>query len=679
MKLSISIESANKRRSYSDRRGATIVFTAIFLVVMFAMAAFAIEVGTMMVARAKMQGAADAAALAGASVLSQGVDEARALAKEYAGYHDFFGTSVELADSDIEIGFYDEPTNVFEANPDGNAVQVVARIDNVGLVFGSLIGQSTFERRASAVAIAPARDIVFVVDLSGSMNDDSEPAWATKTVNAMFDGTEFEDVGNDLVQHLYDDLGYGDYPGELKYIGHTLGVAEGVDAYNQMTKDHGPLSLSSIPATYRISASDSEATRKRKCYSWIIDNEIATVMPSVKPDANSGTNYAYWSQYLNYIIRSQYVHTTPWESSGGGGSGSGGGGETGPEPPATGFHLPKQHAIENSGFQFARYRRPTAIAVEDTPVDRGWIPPSIGSYRIYRFNNPNTYAFPSGDDSTRWRLRNKVGYQSYVQFMLDFGREDKPANTQFVPISLNSPDCPLHLESTDGGDFWFPPRTQPMHSCRRALISAINVVKTRNAAFGSGQERDKVSIITFDKLSSGAITVQPLTEDYDAAMLVCTNLQASIDEGRTTATELGLSSAYEYIKPAREGGSGRNNVNKVVVMLTDGLPNDFASEADAISDYMTENPHDDFYGGGYDWLDAPLMQTKIMSRKGWQVYPVGIGFGTDYDFMDRMSRMGATAVGGESLRGSGNPALYEQRLRELFRDIIQDPQVNLAR
>ena len=68
-----------------------------------------------------------------------------------------------------------------------------------------------------------------------------------------------------------------------------------------------------------------------------------------------------------------------------------------------------------------------------------------------------------------------------------------------------------------------------------------------------------------------------------------------------------------------------------------------------------------------------------MSRKGWQVYPVGIGFGTDYDFMDRMSRMGATAVGGESLRGSGNPALYEQRLRELFRDIIQDPQVNLAR
>ena len=74
MKLSISIESANKRRSYSDRRGATIVFTAIFLVVMFAMAAFAIEVGTMMVARAKMQGAADAAALAGASVLSQGVD-----------------------------------------------------------------------------------------------------------------------------------------------------------------------------------------------------------------------------------------------------------------------------------------------------------------------------------------------------------------------------------------------------------------------------------------------------------------------------------------------------------------------------------------------------------------------------------------------------------------------------
>ena len=60
-------------------------------------------------------------------------------------------------------------------------------------------------------------------------------------------------------------------------------------------------------------------------------------------------------------------------------------------------------------------------------------------------------------------------------------------------------------------------------------------------------------------------------------------------------------------------------------------------------------------------------------------YPVGIGMGCDYAFMDRMARMGRTADSlGQSARGSGNPAEYEQRLRDIFLDIIGNPRVRLV-
>jgi len=650
--------------------------TAMFLIVLFAMAAFAVEIGTMMFARAKMQSAADAAALAGVSVLSQGEAEARAMAKQYAAYHDYFGDPVILKDEDIKIGFFNPETREFSEDSNGNAVSIRSKIDKVGLVFASLIGTKSFSPEANAIATAPARDIVFVVDLSGSMNDDTEPVWATKTVNDVFASTEFAGVGDNLVRDLYSDLGFGTYPGAINHIGYSLGVSEDSYAYHNMTVDNGPLSSPTIASKYRIASGDSERTRREKCYSWIIDKEIAATMPNALPTPDSDSNFGYWEVYIDYIIKTAYVHSEPWDSGGGGGGDDDDDpGPQPPQPPAIGSRLPSG-SFQSSPFQFTAYRGPV---VEDTPVDRGWIPSNMKSHRIYGFNNPNTYSFPDGDSDTRWQVRNKIGYLSYVQFMLDFGREDKPDGKTYVPISLRSDDCPMHLESTDGGEFWFPPRTQPMHSCRRALISAINVVKTRNQLLSLEQPRDRVSIVTFDKLSSGARIVQPLTDDYNAAMVVCTELQASIDQGRTTATEVGLKRAKDYIKPKRTGGFGRNNVNKVVVMLTDGLPNDFESDEEDISTYLTDNSNSNFYGGGYNWLDAPLMQTRIMSRKGWQVYPVGVGFGTDYEFMDRLARMGGTAISGQSLRGSGNPALYEQRLRELFHDIIQDPQVNLSK
>ena len=58
---------------------------------------------------------------------------------------------------------------------------------------------------------------------------------------------------------------------------------------------------------------------------------------------------------------------------------------------------------------------------------------------------------------------------------------------------------------------------------------------------------------------------------------------------------------------------------------------------------------------------------------------MGIGLGCDYDFMDRMARMGATAnTSGQSPRGSGNPADYEAVLTQIFQNIITNPKLRLV-
>ncbi len=63
----------------------------------------------------------------------------------------------------------------------------------------------------------------------------------------------------------------------------------------------------------------------------------------------------------------------------------------------------------------------------------------------------------------------------------------------------------------------------------------------------------------------------------------------------------------------------------------------------------------------------------------WKVFSVGLGLGTDYDFMDRLARMGSTANSdGESPRTSGNPVAYEAELTKIFKNIITNPQVRLV-
>ena len=567
------------------RRGVTVMLIAIMTVFLLGMIAFAVDIGYIVLVRTQLQASADSSAMAAAACMGLPRNDMVTEAQRYAGFHDAGGAGkkVKLLSQDVEYGTWDASRRAFTpSSTPGNAVRITARTDdsttgNSGLFFGKLLGKDSFAQKAAAVAMANPRDIAFVVDLSGSMNDDTDPG-NTASIDKTYASQGYPNIGGDLLNQVYADFGYNaTYPKEpVQWIGQSLGVASGGDPLTKLSAKTGPLSSSSIPSQYRIKSSDSSTVRKQKAYSWAMDVQIRALMPAAKPTPSSTANYAYWAAYLD----SNYT---------------------------------------------------------------------------------------------------QMGYRSYVHFMMDKGRDVKPDGVNYTPLSQSSANCPYHSESTAGGTFSFPPREQPTHAARRAIIAAIEVVKERNSSITNLSQRDWVSIITFDRLSGNSPAIQvPLTGDYDVAMQGCTRLQACSDNGSSTATEVGLIAAANHIKPKSEGGSGRTATNKIVVLLTDGMPNLYQSSTSTINSYIKQHSSSNFYGGDYPH-DAALMRTSMMQGDRWYLYPVGIGLGCDYNFMDRMARMGATAdKSGQGPRGSGNPAEYEQRLTEIFRNIITNPKVRLV-
>lgn len=265
-----------------------------------------------------------------------------------------------------------------------------------------------------------------------------------------------------------------------------------------------------------------------------------------------------------------------------------------------------------------------------------------------------------------------IGYRTYVQFMMDQGR-DVQIGTQYSQMAVSSANCPYHSEMVGTVSYSFPPREQPTHSCRRSLIAAIQEIKSKNINIPDLSQRDWVSIVTFDTVA-GTQLIQTLTGDYDAAIAKCTTLQAVSDNAASTATESGLIGANNHMT-----SNARASTQKVVVLLTDGMPNLKSSSNTVISNYRTANPSNYFYGGSSNYNhDAALMQVSAMQAKGWVTHSVGVGLGTDNTFMDRMTRMSTQEADSEAPRTSGDPAEYETELRAIFKQIVDTPRVRLV-
>ncbi len=627
----VPMKKSSRKRS---RAGIIIVYAAMMMVVVFGFAAFAIDIGHMALSKDELQTAADAAALAGAMQMKYGPAAVRSAANDIATRNFLGKNSVSLPDSQIQLGMYDITTGVFTVNETAaNSVRVITKIVGSPLFFAPVFGNKTFNSSAEAIAIINPRDIAFVIDLSGSMNDDTEPCWATETINGVYASQGYTNLGNGLLQNLYNDFGFGTYPGTSQSIGSPLSVTNNSQAYFNMQKNGGVLTTASIASTYKIVTSDTAAQRKVKVYKWIIDKQLAVIMPNAKPTplSSNSTSLAYWTAYLDYVI-------WPYNTSG------------------------------------TNY------------------PPSQNTNRIMGLNNPNTANYSNVASNLPDKYQNIVGYQTYVQFLMDNGRDRTPtvSNSTNADLSLtktqaslkNTAWVPQVVESTAAGSFTFPPREQPMHAVRRAVIAALKVVEDQNAGLAPDWS-DYVSIISFDAIDSyHAPTLErTLTRDYRAAMTATTKLQAVGDHVASTATENGMVMARNHLKVASAGGSGRTYTNKVMILLTDGVPNINQSSSTTVNNYISAHPSSNYYSTSGSNLpyNAPVMQAALTKVDSVQVFPVGVGLGCDYGFMDRLARENGTAEGGMAPRGSGNPAQYEQTLINMFQEIIKGGRVRLAK
>jgi len=208
---------------------------------------------------------------------------------------------------------------------------------------------------------------------------------------------------------------------------------------------------------------------------------------------------------------------------------------------------------------------------------------------------------------------------------------------------------------------------------------ALAKIRDRNLGIPNANYRDQVSIVSFDNpTTTDAQVVLPLTSNYAQVMETCAKLQAVSDNGNSTATEAGMIEGMNAIRKKSEGGNGREIASKVVVLLTDGVPNLYRSDYNDIFGYMTAFPSTEYYGSGQYYYEAPLMQAAIMKSDKWDLYPVGLGMAADYNFMDRMARIAGTAKDGLAYRSSGDPDEYEQALGKIFEDIILRPKVQLV-
>jgi len=203
-----------RSRTKQPRRGAVAVLVALLMVFIVGMVAFGVDIGYIVLVRGQLQNAADSAAMAAVPAMGD-ADAVYDAANLYAGKHWAGGQYAGLESSDVEGGTWDSDAKTFTPSGDssGNAVRVTARRTAVPLFFGVVLGRKTFNAEASAVAMSNPRDICFVVDLSGSMNDDTEPAWVTSEIDSIY-GAEYGDVGSDLMQDVYRPT----YLGEPLYV-----------------------------------------------------------------------------------------------------------------------------------------------------------------------------------------------------------------------------------------------------------------------------------------------------------------------------------------------------------------------------------------------------------------------------------------------------------------------------
>jgi hypothetical protein len=158
-----------------SRRGNIVVLSAVLMVVMMALIAFAVDLGYLYNARTEMQRAADASAIAacwelidkdvvtGVSNSAVITDEARTKARQFVALNKITQAAADLANEDISIGYIADPTNPaspflttgYSGAPNAIKLRIRRTAEQNGrvpLFFGPVLGVSFASMESEATA-----------------------------------------------------------------------------------------------------------------------------------------------------------------------------------------------------------------------------------------------------------------------------------------------------------------------------------------------------------------------------------------------------------------------------------------------------------------------------------------------------------------------------------------------
>jgi hypothetical protein len=185
----------------------------------FALISFAVDTGLIVMTKNQMQNAVDAASLAASQEIVSAVSEAgesgsaggatvsamdsarqvAAMVAQANGVHIDPETDVTFGNRSFDEGSNSWPIN-WGSSP-YNVVKVTARRENenleaadgrLKLAFGWAVNKESVALRTSATAFVEARDMVLVMDFSGSMNDDSTYVAFTKLGRAAVEANQLD-------------------------------------------------------------------------------------------------------------------------------------------------------------------------------------------------------------------------------------------------------------------------------------------------------------------------------------------------------------------------------------------------------------------------------------------------------------------------------------------------------
>jgi Flp pilus assembly protein TadG len=162
----------------NTRRGIALLWAVVALTALLAMASLAVDLGRARMAKAELQDVADAAARTAALSMQQGASSARASAIALAASSRVDGAAMDLRDSDVTFGSWNNGTFTPVASEsnlsNANAVRVVtsrssARGNAVPLLLASAFGHKTIDVNATSTVVANTNQSVDTT-VDGVMN-----------------------------------------------------------------------------------------------------------------------------------------------------------------------------------------------------------------------------------------------------------------------------------------------------------------------------------------------------------------------------------------------------------------------------------------------------------------------------------------------------------------------------